>query len=209
MNQEHARKIVGVAFSLFGVGWICRVTYPVVSGFWANDGDPPGVPFLFFVVPLMVAPGLLAVVFGVRFFKEFSESSVRFILGVFAFLLTFWLSSTLSTACSELLPEDVARFTFLFVSSLIVIPFYLFTVQWVLRYFTKTERTLLSLLSQWVVFLMACQLWLLLSSLFDEYSPRREGYEYLNQQPWGLVGLLVPIRHEMGGRSVQFVNTFN
>ncbi len=66
-------------------------------------------------------------------------------------------------------------------------PLYLLALQWVLQYFMKTKRTLFSLLSQWVVFLMAWQLWLLLSSLFDEYSPKKEGSDYVHEQPWELV----------------------
>jgi hypothetical protein len=41
--------------------------------------------------------------------------------------------------------------------------------------------------------LMAWQLWLLLSAYFHQYSPIKEGYTHVPEEPWGLLGLVVPI----------------
>jgi len=40
---------------------------------------------------------------------------------------------------------------------------------------------------------MAWQLYLLLSSIFHEYSPIKEGSSDIHEAPWEAVGVLVPI----------------
>jgi hypothetical protein len=62
----------------------------------------------------------------------------------------------------------------LFDSSVVSISAYLFVVRFLLRRFTHEDRKLSSLRSRGVFILMAWQLWLLLSKIFDEYSPTKE-----------------------------------
>ena len=141
----------------------------------------------------MAIPGILAVVFGVRLFREMRESFLKWIIGVFAAFFAFFLSSRTSEAFPSILPDGLQRSVFLFVASLIAVFAYLFVVRLSLRHFTQENHRMSSLLSRGVIILMALQVWHLLFGIFDEYSPIKEGYTHIHEEPWGILGLVVPI----------------
>ena len=41
--------------------------------------------------------------------------------------------------------------------------------------------------------LMAWQVWMISSQIFREYSPIQEGYTHVPEEPWGILGLVIPI----------------
>lgn len=69
---------------------------------------------------------------------------------------------------------------------------YVFVVRLLLRHFTQKDRSARSLMSRGGLILIAWQLWLLLSQIFEEYSPIEEGYTHLPEAPWDLLRLIVP-----------------
>lgn len=61
------------------------------------------------MVPLLTIPGILAMVFGVRLFREMRESSLRWVIGVWTVLLTLFISSQLSAVLPDMLPERLQK----------------------------------------------------------------------------------------------------
>ena len=193
MKQHNTRRLIGGASALLGLCWSCLALYPLAQGIFAGDRETNNLVFLFTMVPFVAIPGILAVVFGVRLFRSMDESSLKCVVGIFAFFGAFWLSSCLSANFPEFLPEGIQDTAFLFMSGLLAIPSYLFVVRFLLRYLTKQDHIYTSLLSRGVLILMAWQLWLLLSSIFDEYSPIKEGYTHIHEAPWDTLEVLVPV----------------
>jgi hypothetical protein len=192
MKPELSRRIIGGVAALAGLWWTCVAIYPGVFRLWRDDIDTFGVIFVLATVPLMTIPGILALFYGVRLFREMSESLLKWVVGLGAVFLAFFLSSRLSLLFPTLLPEGLLRATLLFVSSLAVIPVYFLVVRFLIRQLTNGASPASALLSRSVVILMAWQLWLLLLAYFHEYSPK-EGYSRIPEEPWGLLGVVVPI----------------
>ncbi len=193
MKPEHTRRLIGGVSALLGIWWTLPLIVSQISWIWSCGFETWDIVFLLTIFPLMVSPGALAIVFGVRLFLEMSESSLKWVIGVFAVLFALFLSTRMSAALPGLLPEGLQRSVFLFVASLVAIFAYLLTVRLLLRYFTQENRSLRSLLSRGVLILMAWQLWHLLSKVFEEYSPIKEGYTHVPEEPWGALGVVVPI----------------
>ncbi len=155
--------------------------------------DHTGVIFVMTILPLMAIPGMLASFYGIRLFREFTESSLKWVIGAFAIFLAFFLSARVSLMMPLLISERLQSSIVLFITSLISIIAYLFVIRYLLKRFSDKERNLSSLLSRGILILMAWQLWLLLSQVFDEYSPIKKGYTPIREQPWDILGLVVPI----------------
>jgi hypothetical protein len=193
MKPDHTRKLIGGLAALLGACWTLAVIVPMIAGLWADSFEAFDVVFLLTIVPLMAVPGVLAVVFGSRLFLEMRNSSLKWVLGVFAVYFAFFLSSRTSDLLPLFFPEDLQHSVVLFVASLVALVAYLQIVRWLLRHLTHENHSLRSLLSRGVLVLMALQIWLLLSDVFEEYSPIEEGYTHVPKEPWGILSLIVPV----------------
>lgn len=193
MNPNYTRRLVGAAAALFGFWWIWFWTLPVVHELWIADNKAGDI---FFFLPFhlsMAIPGVLALIFGIRLFITMSVSSLKWIVGLFAVFGTTLFTSQLLVMFPELLPELVSGPFFLFLSSLIAMPVYLLVTKKLIRHLTEQDPSYLSLIGQGYLVLMAWLLWLLLSSVFQDYSPFREEYSNLPVFPWAILELFVPI----------------
>jgi hypothetical protein len=197
MKAEHTRKLIGGAVAIFGLWWTCEIAYPLIRKLFHNEIKISNVIFMLTIMPLMISPGILALFFGVRLFRKMSESALKWVVGVVAVLLAiflaFFLSSQLSQNFPSVLPEKLWESTLLFMSSLFAIFAYLFIVRFLLQHLSNESRSAISLLSRGVVILMAWQLWMLLLKFFEEYSPIKDGYTHVPEEPWGILGFVVPI----------------
>jgi hypothetical protein len=193
MSPDHTRRLIGGAAALLGLYWTWSAAFPPISRIWSDEFVTGDILFLLTIVPLMAIPGILAVIFGARIFLEMRESSLKWVIGLFAVFFAFFLSSRMSAALPKLLPEGLQHSVFLFVASLVAIVAYLLAVRFLFRHLTQEDCSLRSLLSRGVLILMAWQVWLLLSEIFREYSPIKKGYTHIPEEPWGTLGFVVPI----------------
>jgi predicted neutral ceramidase superfamily lipid hydrolase len=193
MKPEHTRKLLGAFAALFGAWWTWIVVVPSITRIWSDGFKSIDVGFLLTIVPWMAIPGVLSFVFGVRLFREMQESSLKWVIGVFAVFFAIFLSSIASEALPSILPDRLERSAFLFVASLIAFVAYLFALRFLIRHLTHENRHFSSLLGRGALILMAGQVWLVLSEIFEEYSPIKEGYTHVPEEPWGILGLVVPI----------------
>ncbi|MCB1203422.1 MAG: hypothetical protein KDN18_04120 [Verrucomicrobiae bacterium] len=193
MRPEHTRRLLGGFATLLGAWWTWSTIVPPITRIWSDGFESFDVVFLLTIVPLMAIPGILSVVFGVRLFHEMQESSLRWVIGVFAIFFAFFLSSRASEALPSLLPDRLESTAFLLVASLIAVVAYLFAIRLLIRHFTQEDRRFSLLLGRGALILIAWQVWLLLSGIFKEYSPIKEGYTHVPEEPWGILGLVIPI----------------
>ncbi len=193
MKPDLTRKIIGGLGALLGAWWTWTVVVPPITRIWSGGRESFDIVFLLTIVPLMAIPGVLAAVFGVRLFQEMRESFLKWVVGVFAVFFAFFLSSRASEAFPSFLPDRLEGSAYLFVASLIAVVSYLFSLRFLIRHLTQEDRLFSSLLGRSALVLMAWQVWLLLSRIFEEYSPTKEGYTHVPEEPWGILGLVVPI----------------
>jgi len=195
MRPEFTRKAIGAAAVLSGAAWTWTSIFPL-SALWpsANHGSDSLAIALFLPFLAMVAGiGAILVVFGARLFRKMDESSLRWVIGTLAVVGAFFLASRFSSALPGLFPESVRDGAFLFVAGLIALSAYLVVIRFLVRHLTGRVGALTSFLNRGAVLLMAWQLWVLLVSIFTEYSPTKEGYAHVPREPWGTLGFLVPI----------------
>ena len=178
---------------LLGLWWTWNTVVSPFRKISTEGFDTSNIIFLLTIVPLMAIPGVIAIIFGARLFREFGEPFLKWVIGVFAVFLAFFLAFKISAFFPLMIHERLQESVMLFLASIISIIAYLFVVRLLLRYFIQENRNSISLLSRGVLVLMAWQLWLLLSKIFDVYSPIKEGYNHTHDGTWIFLRLLVPI----------------
>jgi len=193
MNPDHTRKLLGGAAVLLGLWWTLTAVFPLIRMACSDGFETGNIVFLLTIGTMMAIPGVLAVVYGVRLFREMREASLKWVIGVSAVFFAFFLSSRLSAVFPEFLSEELRRGVFLFVASMLAIVAYLLAVRLLLRHFTQKEHSLTSLVSRGPLILLAWQLWSLLTKISDEYSPIEEGYTHIHKEPWESLGFLMPV----------------
>ncbi len=193
MNPTLTSRIIGTLGILFGAWWTWSSVVPPVIGIFSDDRDSSDIFFLLTIVPMMAIPGVLAIIFGIRLIREMKESSLKWVIGVFAVYFTFFLTHHASNLFPSLLPEIVQRSAYLFVASFIAIGTYLFAIQLLIRLLIQEKRTFKSLIGRGTLLLVAYLIWNLLSDLFREYAPTKAGYEHVHEEPWDILSLIIPI----------------
>lgn len=193
MKPELTRRIIGGVAAGSGLWWTCFVGLRLLIGNWPEDVETYEILFLSGLTLLMAIPGVIALIFGVRLFLKMSESSLRWVVGVGAGLVVLMLASRLSLVFSRIIPDKLLGNAMLFISSLMVIPVYLYVVRSLLRRLTQKNVGILALLSNGILALMAFQVWLILGAVIEEYAPLRFGNTRWSEEPWGIIGFVAPI----------------
>jgi len=193
MKPATTRKWIGGVATLFGLCWSLYAILPVINWIGSDKKEILDLSFLLSFSSLFAVPGILAAVFGVRLFLNMSESSLKWVIGVLSGSIAFLLSALMAEASLLPLPEHLQFSALLFVASLIAIFSYLLVVRNLLHHLCGKDRRWRSLLNRGVLLLIAFQVWLLLTGLFREYSPIKEGYDHVPEGPWLMLGLVVPI----------------
>ncbi len=192
MKPKYLRKLLGGFSVITGLAWMCIALMPLLNRMWDNDFQISDILFWLTMVPMMI-PAVIAVVYGARLFMKFREDSLRWVIGVFAVVLTFLMSSQLSEVSPSFLPESLQESLILFASSIAATMFYLHVVRYLTALLTQESRACRYFLSRGVSLLMAWQVWMILSQVFCEYSPIKEGYTHVPEEPWSILGLVIPI----------------
>ncbi|MEO5914587.1 MAG: hypothetical protein ABIS50_10170 [Luteolibacter sp.] len=184
------RKIAAIVLILLSIAWIWGAAAPIR---YFLVGDREVSVFILAVVPLLILPGALGIFFGIGLYREMSEEAVKGIVGLAAVLGALKISTTLTAVFPRLLPDKVAMPLYLLVGTLIVIPTYVWLVGKLLEMSGHGKPRLSDLLGRGALLLVAWQLFLVLSEVIREYAPLMEGEKYLHEEPWDLLGLLIPI----------------
>ena len=192
MNPIHLRKIIGGLSVLFGLIWLGFTLIPFVGSLF-DEKDLIDYLLLLVMVPLMVIPGLLAIIYGTRLYRIMNVQTLKQVVGLFAVIGAFVISSKLSSVFPEILQAEVQSLAFFFIGAAVAIPLYMICIWFVLPHLSAERPKFCSLLERSAIILMALLLWLLLSSIFDEYAPIKEGYTHIHEEPWGILGLLIPV----------------
>jgi hypothetical protein len=159
----------------------------------AKGADGPDYLFFFPIMLLMGMPGVLAVYFGVKLFREMSEGSLRWVLGIISSALAFWVDMWFAGAFSRSSTRDPLGNLGLALGILVALSAYLLSLRALLPLFGGPKRRALDFVGRGILLILAWESFFLLSSLFDAYSPREPGHQYLRKEPWGIVGFLVPV----------------
>ena len=193
MNTNYNRRAIGAVSVAIGVSWITTV----ISPFFARSTDrDTGVGFYSFLLsslPLMVVPGVIAVVSGVVLYRKQCITSTKWVVGVYGIFLALFISSLLSDFFPDMLPERISLSAFLFLGMLCAMFVYAKSIPLILRLVGSSQPHRTSEVSQTALVFVAFQLWILVSDLFTEYAPKKEGFIHVLQGPWGVIGLIVPI----------------
>lgn len=170
LNPIYTRRIISGASILFGLWWLWTTTYPQLQCLWSGEREIH-YSFTFIIIPIMSIPGILATVFGIRLFQAMSITSLKWVIAPFAIYGALWLSSTFSDIFPDLLQKQTAFSTSLFAASLIMLLAYLAIIRFITPYLGVDKPSFSSLIGRGLLILMAWQIWMLLSSIFGEYSP--------------------------------------
>jgi hypothetical protein len=210
-EHTHVRRAIGGAAVLFGAWITWEIVHPVVrrlilAGEWQSD-RLSSLSFLL-VLPAMLLPGLVLSVSGTRLYRALDVRSLKWVFGAVAVLGAAWLASVPSDLFPGVLPERIETTTYLLLSSLVALAAYIAALCGILRYFQLAIPNTEPLVGRLPLILIALQIWVLLSGIFREYSPIKDGYTHLPKEPWGILGVVVPIfaaygAYRLASRSLQ------
>ncbi|MCC5844435.1 MAG: hypothetical protein JJU05_09305 [Verrucomicrobia bacterium] len=151
--------------------------------------------FIFFltIVPMMAIPGIIAIFLGLRLFQEMEEKTVKWLTGVAVAFLALYLSGVSTYILPNNLPKRLFDNIIFFLCTLAAIPLYLITAQKILKHLSYEVPSFTSLLNKNIFILLALQIWMILFNAFEEYAPIKEGYTHIKKEPWGIIGLILPV----------------
>jgi hypothetical protein len=147
---------------------------------------------------MMSVPGAFAVYFGLRVYRLVSEASLKGLIGTGAFFHGHGQYTFLKRNPPVRLSEEIDGDVYMLLSSALVWALYLWSTPRILSLFTFRKCRIVELIGPKTLLLFAYLIHSLLRAAFEEYSPAEEGYEYVKEAPWGLLGLLVPITVAVG-----------
>jgi hypothetical protein len=192
MSPVHLRKAVGVTSVALGLALWAATAFPLARE-TVRLGDRSWYFLFLAAIPAMSLPGILLMVFGYRLFRELSETSLKWVLGTCAVVSTIWIAAESTPMFPALLPERLLRDAGLTLGLLVGIPGYAFGMRALLSLIGGPRRGALDFVGSRIVFVLAWQLFFILSHLFDAFTPLKPGDKYLHQEPWDFVGFLVPL----------------
>ena len=141
--------------------------------------------FVCAILPMMAIPGALALVFGFKLWRTVSLVFLKRVIAVFACFGAIWIWSKLSSSFGEFLPRQIKNGIFVLIAIFVGVPAYLAVVARLSRKLGLGNPKAADLLGRGILTLAALQLWLLLSALFQEYSPREVEYTSVPKEPLG------------------------
>jgi len=165
MKKTITRRVIAVGSILFGLVW-CVICGVHVVGLLS--GGEIGWEYILPVVS--ASPGVLYLVCGIRFLKDFQEGSMRVIVGFTLLLIVLTGIEYFNGGSTEVLSERARRSVLLFCGGVLAVVLHVRVVRFLICYFTGEKRTLKSLVSRGVRLLLAIQLFSALSALMDPYE---------------------------------------
>ena len=192
MKTVVIRKSLGLVSMLSGTSWIISCLFPFLSDFPDAESSVFFYFFLFSVIPLMSLPGIFAVFYGFRLFRQQSIVALRCVCGAHSTYGVVGISYMLSIIMVGDSSEHITGDIFLLMGTFITIPIYLIALARISPLMGFEPLPYKSHIGKGLISIIALQVWLLLSEIFDEYAPIKDGYTHVHEEPWGILGFLVP-----------------
>jgi hypothetical protein len=192
-KNELIRKLLGGIIAAFGIYWVWSCLFPPLRDLFFSDDILMDVSFLLTIVPLMALPGILAVVFGLRLFNEYTTTTLKWLIGVFYGYLAFHLSARLDYYLDDSALHTVMSNTAMIGFTILAVVLYVFSTRFLAKKISGEIIPYPFLLSRGIFLLIAWMIWLHLSDGIRELAPVKEGYEYVNEAPWDTVAVILPI----------------
>jgi len=187
------RKAIGGASAILGVSWLWSVLTPTIRQLFTREQQTTDYLFFWIIVPLMAIPGALAVAFGIELFRKKSTTALKWVVGLSAAFGTLWIDTRLSLLFADSVPEKIQSSLFMLLGTVVALPAYLIVVRALFPIIEAERPRVVDLIGKGVLALVAWQLWFLMNALFERYAPIQAGYTHVREEPWGILGFLLPI----------------
>jgi hypothetical protein len=145
------------------------------------------------IAAFLAVPGALAISFGITLYRKKSATALRWIVGLLAVFGAVWTSARLSLLFPDLLPERLESSLFMLFGTLVVLPAYAVVVQGLFPVIEAQKPRVVDLFGHGIIAMLAWQLWFVGFGLFEQYAPIQKGYTHVYEEPWGFLGVLIPI----------------
>lgn len=199
------RRTISCLAITTGIGWIWTTWAPFARDLVGDlgGGEYSSLSFSFAKILLaMSVPGIFSILGGIYLFRVARVSSVKIALAGFAIFGALAISAGLRTSIFNSFPQKWTYSLCMLIGALIVFPVYLFAVQQLLSrlgVYEPKKPKLSGLIGRGSLTVFAALSWRLLSALFDEYTPIEDGFTHVPKEPWGILGVVIPIAVAFGG----------
>lgn len=168
MKSIIIQKTIGGIAAVLGICWIGAMALPLYRLNWDFNSD------FSFVLLLMLIPGILAVVYGIRLFRTMSVESVKWLIGIFVFLGVFWSLTTLKNIFPDFLPQRIASGATFFAASFITLPLYVAVLKYILPHLGYRWSGASDVIGRGTLIFISWTLWSLLFTAFHQYALMKE-----------------------------------
>ncbi|MFZ2642435.1 MAG: hypothetical protein WA117_15675 [Verrucomicrobiia bacterium] len=189
MKSKTISISLAVLALLFGVVWLWRVlVWPTIRGWSEDPANWSNVSF-FIILSMMSLPGILAVYFGIRLLKESNEKNIKRAVGILMVALVVWGIPLMLARRPKGADETIAEGILWLIGTVIAVIIYLILAKWALRASGFPVAGIREVMGRVPLLLIALQIWMVGSRLFDVYSPKKGGYASVPEEPWVFMGL--------------------
>jgi len=180
---------LGIAAILLGWLELCIYLVPLVIAHLSQEREAMGYVFDLTIVPMLVFPGVLLIVFGFRLLKERTRRNIKGTVGAFAVLAAFRLAVTIAYMTPA--PKVMCYFSSL-VATLCVVPVYVL----VSRFLMMKEGFIPvrgEFIGKGIVLIIAFEIGLSGFSYIDELAPIEPPLDLARLAPWILAWLVYKV----------------
>jgi hypothetical protein len=139
----------------------------------------------------MIIPGGFAISYGSRLLKVKSKENIKGSIGALSIIGVFLLA----TIIRDLLPvpgeyKGVLRIV---IATLLVIPIYLVLTKYAIQATIREKIGCRDLIGKNTLLILLIEVYYVLYEIVDRYAPIKEGYDYIKESPWDLLGYVGPL----------------
>lgn len=184
---------MGISALVFGSLWLLRLVSPLIRILDYEGNDFGIIVFGLVMIPFLSAPGLLAVFFGFRLTRLPTKINIGGAIGSQLLMLIIVTSSLITDLALFWMSEKFAFDLALLLTSAVATPMYVYLCRVAMRSENMPLSSGLGTLAKPPALFLTYQVYSVSDALFEIYTPIKEGSQYLPQEPWGIVGLVVPL----------------
>ncbi len=189
-------KFIGALTMVLGGAWVVMAFFPVKELF-SRENDWLDYLLTLVIVPIMVAPGALAMLGGYQFMREVNFSNLKVMAGAYSAFGAIWISARISDAYPKLWHHHIISGFFMLGTAVLAICFYLLAMRGLLPAMGMKWNGVRSVLGKGVITMLAWLLWIALSAFARDAS-----YDISDGFTTSLITLLGPIAVAWGFHSI-------
>jgi len=189
MKIGNPSRIIATLAILCGCWWTFAAFVAPIWRMFTEEVEWSDWLFAVTILPMMAIPGALAVFYGTRLLKVKSKENIKRSVGALSLLSVFLLAGGIRS----LLPDEYEGMLPVPIATLLVIPIYVALSKYAIQASIQEAIRYKDLIGKGILLILSFQIYFVLNEIIRKYAPTKEGYVYVKEAPWELLGFAGPL----------------